>query len=295
MSGKYSENFSVWHEWNNDESPFPDAIGPYEILDRVASPREGSQCFVYRGRDGQTGVSVAVKVLGDPLDSFESSVLAVLIGPAALEEMHREAKRLSSLNHPNIVRIVGTGEDMVQGAYIAMEWMSGGSLRSRLDQAGQGIGLPLLEALSTCHDLLAALGAAHGAGILHRDVKPENVLLNEQGRAKLSDFGIAADLGDVFGALAGRGTAGYMAPEHEDPERAAEVGPATDIYAVGVVLFEMLVGRRPRPDEDFSRSLTNLPPQVTRTVEKALTPDPKQRYRSAQEMAETLNAADDLA
>jgi serine/threonine-protein kinase len=205
-----------------------------------------------------------------------------------MEELRREAQLLAGLHHPNIVSVIETGEDPALGPYAVMEWVPGGDLKSHLQRAPENR-LPIDEALHIAQDVLAGLSAAHEAGVIHRDIKPGNILLDLEGRAKLADFGIA---GDATGAevLPGRGTLGYMALEQEDPMQAEEVGPATDIYAVGVVLFEMLAGRRPTPGEN----VRELRPQVTEAMAAAVTKathqDPRQRFSSAQEMARALTS-----
>lgn len=271
------------HEWRSPDAPVPQRVGRFPVLERVPDAGQGSQGTVYRGQDPDTGASVAIKVLGDPLASFEGSVLASLVGESALQELRREARTLGGLRHPHIVPLVEVGEDPVQGAYLVTAWMPGGSLRARLDRAGK---LPLGQAVGVCRDILSGLTAAHAAGLLHLDVKPENILFDAEEHARLTDFGIAATMGEVTGAQAGRGTPGYMAPEQIDPQRWAEVGPATDLFAVGVVHYEMLSGHRPQGD--LQDALLEAPEPSRGLLARALVPRPSDRFPSADAMLQAL-------
>jgi len=275
----------AFHYPNDQGAPLPVSIGRFRVVERAPGER-GSQASVYRALDPVTGQEVALKVLGSQYESYALSLLAALVGDRDMEELRREAELLAGLHHPNIVSVIETGEDPALGPYAVMEWVPGGDLTAHLERALENR-LPVEEGLHIAQDVLAGLSAAHEAGVIHRDIKPGNILLNRQGRAKLADFGIA---GDVTGAevLPGRGTLGYMAPEQEDPRQAGEVGPATDIYAVGVVLFEMLAGRRPAPGEDVRELRSQVPEAAAIAVARATHQDPRQRFSSAQEMARAL-------
>ena len=275
----------AFHYPNDQGAPLPDAIGRFRVVERAQGER-GSQATVYRALDPVTGQEVALKVLGSQYESYALSLLSALVGDRDMEELRREAQLLAGLHHPNIVSVIETGEDPTLGPYAVMEWVPGGDLTTHLDKAPENR-LPVEEGLQIAQDILAGLSAAHGAGVIHRDIKPGNILLDLQGGAKLADFGIA---GDVAGAdvLPGRGTLGYMAPEQEDPGQADSVGPATDIYAVGVVLFEMLAGRRPTPGEDVRELRPQVPEATARAVARATHQDPRQRFPSAREMAQAL-------
>ena len=158
-------------------------------------------------------------------------------------------------------------------------------------ERGQIIGqLPIQEALRIARDVLAGLTAAHEAGVVHRDVKPDNILLSNDGTAKLADFGIAGD-GAIAALQPGRGTRGYMAPEQEDDLRSDSVDHAVDIYAVGVVLFEMLVGRLPTEIEDVRSARSEVTEAIAAVVARATQPDPVKRFASAAEMAAALSDA----
>jgi serine/threonine-protein kinase len=121
-------------------------------------------------------------------------------------------------------------------------------------------------------------------------MKPENILLDELGRAKIADFGIAEGPGSVERTLAGRGTSGYMAPELEDPSRTGGMGPAADLYAVGVVLFEMLTGRLPASQSEQQALARAMPAGLAAVIARALEPDSKARFGSAEEMAWALES-----
>jgi serine/threonine protein kinase len=282
-----SENYSIWHEWLKGQPPVPDFIGPYKILKRLGSDNPNSQGCVYHARFMNNDQDVAIKVLGDPLESFENSILSALIGADSFAELRKEADNLTKIDHPNIVRIVDSGEDQHHGAYLAMEWISSGSLRDQMIRDGI-LTMPLPNAISIIKDVLSALEATHAVGLLHRDVKPENILLDEQKKAYLTDFGIAFEFGETFKALAGRGTEGYMAPEQRDVDQIEKIGPYSDVYSVGVVLFEMLLGYRPGRDELVERRLDNLAPKVVKTITRATEVDFRKRFQSASEMLSAL-------
>ena len=269
---------------HQDDSGEPKVLGRYEVLERVHGSSQGSQGRVYRARDPESGREVAIKLLTHEYESFAASILASLIREQDMEELRREAQIIAGLRHRNIVAIVEAAEDAVYGPYVAVEWVAGGSLRERLDKA-EGSALPVTEAVRIAQDILAGLSVAHEAGIIHRDIKPENILLNSEGSAKLADFGIAGELGT---ATAGRGTSGYMAPEQEDPQQAEWVGPASDLYSVGVLLFEMLVGRLPRSEEDVRAIRPELPAPVVEAIARSLRREPEARFGSATEVARAL-------
>ena len=262
-------------------APLPETIGPFRILGRAG----GSQAAVFRARHPVSGADVALKALGNSYDSYAQSLFAALIGDVDIEEMRQEAETLAGLRHPNIVSVIEVGDDTSLGPYLVMEWVSGGDLRARLDGA-KGGRMPIPEALRIARSVLAGLAAAHEAGIVHRDVKPENILLSDDGTAKLADFGIAGDW-----AIAGRGTWGYMAPEQEDTSQIDSVGPAADIYAAGVVLFEMLAGRLPGRGEDVRASRADVAESIAAALARATRSNPASRFASAVEMSAALSDA----
>ena len=267
------------HYGPGEEAPLPEKVGRYRILDRTG----GSQATVFKAEDPESGRLVAIKAISNRYESFAHSLLVALLGDVDMEEIRREAELLAGLMHPNIVSVREFGEDESLGAYLVMEWVPGGSLRARLD-AAQGGRLPLAEAVRITLDVLAGLTAAHATGIVHRDVKPENILLGDGGTAKLADFGIAGELG-----LVGRGTPGYMAPEQLDAQQADAAGLLADIFAVGIVLFEMLAGRLPAEGEDVRQALVEVGLGLAEVVARATSIVPSRRHASAEEMAAELS------
>ena len=261
-----------------EEAPLPERVGRFRVLGRAG----GSQATVFKAEDPNSGQLVAIKAISNRYESFAHSLLIALLGDVDMEEIRREAELLAGLKHANIVSVIEFGEDDSLGAYLAMEWVPGGNLRSRLD-AAEDRRLPVGEALRIARGVLAGLAAAHVAGIVHRDVKPENILLDEGGTAKVADFGVAGEA-----ALAGRGTPGYMAPEQLDAQQPDSVGPSADIHAVGIVLFEMLAGRLPAEGEDVLSTLADAGDCISSVVARATDTDPAKRYASAADMAAEL-------
>jgi serine/threonine-protein kinase len=270
-------------------------VGVYEITGLIGA---GGMGEVYRARDVTLGREVALKVL----------VRAVADDPAYLERFEEEARLASGLNHPNIVTIYGVGE--VDGvAYIAMELVRGRTLRELLGGRALRVG----EALDLAAPLADALAAAHSSGIVHRDLKPENVMVTPEGLVKVLDFGLAKrprGLDSADGAedrIATRavvtqsgmilGTVGYMSPEQAAGRPA---GLAADQFSFGVMLYEMLCGRRPFDRETAVETLSAIlreqpPPLQTRTatdpvtiqivIDRCLAKKPVDRYADTRHMA----------
>jgi serine/threonine-protein kinase len=257
----------------------------YEILDRIA---DGGMSTVYRARRRPDGIVVALKVLREPYASDQEFV----------ERFTREAKAAEALAHPNIVRVYESGRD--GGTYfIAMEYVDGPDLRGHLRRLGR---LDPADAERIALAVCEALDYAHGAGIVHRDVKPQNILIAPDGTVKVADFGIARALAAVTITQPGTvlGTVQYLSPEQA---RGGVVGRASDLYALGVVLYEMLTGRLPfEGDTPIAIALKHLhdpPPRPRRLradvplrlegiVLKAMAKRPEDRYGSAREMASDL-------
>jgi hypothetical protein len=222
------------------------------------------------------------------------------IDRAGRERFVREARSSAGFSHPNAVAVFDAGE--ADGyLYLVMELVDGSSVAARLAEHGP---LDVDEALTIASAVLAALGAAHAAGIVHRDVKPGNILLGPGGAVKLADFGIAKRLGDLSANLTGTGqfvgTPKYLAPEQVVGE---PVTAATDLYAVGVVLFEMLAGHPPfegetpiataiahrdAPIPDVRRVRPEVPGYVAAAVMRAMAKNPAERFGLAEQMAATL-------
>ena len=201
--------------------------GRYELGRQLGA---GGMARVYLGHDRLLDREVAVKVLAEPYAS----------DPQFVERFRREASAAAGLNHPNIVAVYDRGE--ADGSYyIVMEYLSGPDLKQVIRRRAP---LPPLQAIDFTQQILAALGAAHRRDIVHRDVKPQNVLVAEDGHLKVTDFGIARAGAQTDMTEAGSviGTAQYLSPEQA---RGDEVTAASDCYAVGIVLYEMLTGRVP--------------------------------------------------
>ncbi|MET9695794.1 protein kinase [Streptomyces sp. NPDC006529] len=199
----------------------------------------GGMAQVYRAHDERLGRTVALKAMRGDLPH----------DPGWAARFRREARAMAALSHPNVVAVHDTGEEPgADGAgpvpFIVMELIAGRTLAEHLAERGP---LPVAEALDLAAQMLAALAAAHAHGLVHRDIKPGNVLLTGDGTAKVADFGIAATAESGATALTRAGTAigtpPYMSPEQI--EGRAGVDGRSDLYALGVVLFEMLAGRVP--------------------------------------------------
>ncbi|TMQ73523.1 MAG: tetratricopeptide repeat protein [Candidatus Eisenbacteria bacterium] len=273
-------------------------LGIYEI---VAPLGAGGMGEVYRARDARLGREVAVKVLPTPLAS----------SPDRLARFEREARTVAGLNHPNIVTLFSV-EDQGGVRFITMELVEGQSL-DRLVVPG---GLALARLLELSIPLADALEAAHERGVVHRDLKPGNVMVTPEGRVKVLDFGLAkgtptpdpvtSDSALPTRAaplsLAGQvvGTVPYMAPEQVRGE-AADAG--TDLFALGIVIYELATGRRPfagatladvgsailrDTPEPVSRLRPELPEELSRIVARCLEKERRDRYRAAREVVQEL-------
>jgi serine/threonine-protein kinase len=201
--------------------------GRYRIETRVAA---GGMATVYRALDTRLDRVLALKVM--------HPVLAA--DAAFVERFIREAKAAARLDHPNVVGVFDQGTDSGY-VYLAMEYVAGCTLRDVLREQGA---LAPRTALDVLEPVLAALGAAHLAGLIHRDMKPENVLIGDDGRVKVADFGLVRNVGTETTSTTGSvlGTVAYLAPEQIEHDTADQ---RSDVYACGVVLYEMLVGAKP--------------------------------------------------
>src|SRR3954462_6138194 len=238
---------------------------------------------VYLAEDQELGRRVAIKILNDRHANDDQFV----------ERFRREAKNAASLSHPNIVSIYDRGE--AEGTYyIAMEYLDGRSLKELIVARGPA---PVNVAIEYARQILAAIRFAHRHGIVHRDIKPHNVLVDAEGRLKVTDFGIArAGTSQMTEAGSIIGTAQYLSPEQA---KGAPVDQTSDLYSVGVVLYELLTGDVPfsgdtpveiamknlsATPEAPSKKRAEVPRDLDMVVLRALAKDPADRYQSAEEM-----------
>ena len=226
-------------------------------MDRIG---QGGVAVVYRARDERLGRIVALKVLREHLAA----------DPEFQVRFQREARIAASLSHRNIVGVHDYGA-YGDAAFIAMDFVDGVTLKERIRALGR---LPVAEAVGIARAVLSALEYAHARGVVHRDVKPQNVMIDRQGEAKLTDFGIAraAEASGLTRTGSTIGSAAYMAPEQA---RGEAVGPTTDVYGAGLLLYEMLVGRPPFEGEALVPILyrqLNEPPTPPSTLGVALPP-----------------------
>ena len=276
-------------------------IGDY-VLVRVIG--RGTHYTLYQAADPQQSRMVVIKAL------HVSEATAPAVGsegegtPAPDREtarvlearLTREADALARLDHPNVVAFYGTGEQ--DGlSYLVTEYVYGHPLRQRLDLGP----LPPSEAADVLTQLAGAVDAAHAEGILHRDIRPTNVLLRRDGRVKLADFGLARQPGDATVTLMGAlvGEPAYLAPERL---RGGAASPASDLWALGVLLYEMLAGRAPFEGANFPlvahqivmgapAPLSGVSPALQAVLDRALEKDPARRYGSAGELAAAFRKA----
>src|ERR687885_199237 len=201
--------------------------GRYRIVRKLGA---GGMADVYLAEDQELGRRVAIKILNERHANDEQFV----------ERFRREAKNAAGLSHPNIVSIFDRGE-AERTYYIAMEYLDGRSLKELITTRGPA---PINVAIDYARQILAALRVAHKQGLVHRDIKPHNVLLAGEGRVKVTDFGIARSGGASQMTEVGSivGTAQYLSPEQA---RSGPIDIRSDLYSVGVVLYEMLSGTVP--------------------------------------------------
>ena len=259
--------------------------GRYLIERQIGS---GGMADVYLATDQSLGRHVAIKILSDRYAR----------DAAFVERFRREAAAAAGLRHPNIVTVYDRGEAMGT-SYIAMEYLDGPTLKEEIVRRAP---LPEPEAINYAVQALHALEAAHRQGVIHRDIKPHNMVLTEEGRLKVTDFGIAraqnsqqmTEVGSIVG------TAQYLSPEQA---RGLQVGPQSDIYSMGIVLYEMLSSELPFTGDsavDIAMKQVSDPPPplharnrlvspaMEQVVMRALAKDPALRFGSAREMADEL-------
>jgi eukaryotic-like serine/threonine-protein kinase len=261
--------------------------GRYRILRRIGS---GGMADVYCAEDGHLGRQVAIKVLHRRFAQDQEFV----------ERFRREAKSAAGLNHPNVVGVFDRGEH--EGTYyIAMEFLTGRTLKDIVTSEAP---LPQERVIDVGSQILEAAGFAHRHGVIHRDFKPHNVIVDEHGHAKVTDFGIArAGASEMTETGSIMGTAQYLSPEQAQGHA---VTATSDIYSIGVMLYEMLAGRLPfegdsavavalkhlsEPPPPISQWRPDVHPALEAVVMAALAKDPAQRWQSAEDLAAGLEAA----
>jgi eukaryotic-like serine/threonine-protein kinase len=260
----------------------------YELEELVGT---GGMSRVFRARDRQLERRVAIKILHQHYAA----------DPEYLERFRREARAVAKLSHPNIVTVIDRGDDGGR-QYIVFEYVEGENLKELVLRSGR---LSIHEALALALAVANGLAFAHDHGLVHRDVKPQNVLLNGEGEVKVTDFGIARSLHMDHGVTQTGtvvGTGEYLAPEQASGK---PVSPATDVYSLGVVLWELLAGDVPFVGENFVAvalrhvnepppSLRERRPDVTprleAAVDRALAKDPARRFPSMTAFAKELRA-----
>ncbi|MFW6692514.1 protein kinase domain-containing protein [Streptomyces sp. MAR4 CNX-425] len=278
--------------------------GRYRLLDLLGT---GGMASVHLAHDTVLDRQVAVKTLHTELgreDSFR-------------ERFRREAQAVARLSHPNVVSVFDTGEDRLAGApgeaggpvpYIVMEYVEGRPLRSVLDEDVARFGaIPTEKALRITADVLAALDASHEMGLVHRDIKPGNVMMTRREQVKVMDFGIARAVQSGVTSMTQTGMV-VGTPQYLSPEQALGRGvdARSDLYSVGVLLFELLTGRLPfdadsplaiayahvqeQPPAPSAINMT-IPPVVDALVARALAKNPNDRFGSAEEMREEVRRA----
>jgi serine/threonine-protein kinase len=263
--------------------------GRYEIEELVGT---GGMSSVYRARDRVLERRVALKILHEHFSA----------DPEYVERFRREARAIARLNHPNIVTVIDRGE-FGKRQFIVFEHIPGENLKEVVEREGQ---LPVAQALALTHQIARGLAFAHQHGVVHRDVKPQNVLLDESGTAKVTDFGIARSLdpGEELtqtGTLLG--TSDYIAPEQASGE---PIDARSDQYSLGVLLYELLTGEVPYPADSFMavamRHLRDpvpsvrerrrdVPDRVDKIVARAMAKRPADRFPSTEAMMGAIEGA----
>jgi hypothetical protein len=265
-------------------------LGRYRIVSALG---RGGMGEVYRAEDITLQQEIAVKFLPAELTN----------DPAALERFHREVRIARQVSHPNVCRVFDIG--VSEGApFITMEYVDGEDLSSLVRRIGR---FPQDKGLEIGRQICAGLAAAHELGLLHRDLKPANVMLDGRGRVRVTDFGLASLAGDVHGADVRSGTPAYMAPEQI---AGAEVTFKSDIYALGLVLYEIFTGKRAYDAPTLGELsklressapaspttlVKELDPLIERVIQRCLEKDPARRPASALQVAAALPGGNPLA
>ena len=262
----------------------PSTLGKYQIIREIARSND----IVYEAYDPLMNRRVAIKELAVPSASTSQQK------EERVKRFQREVKAAGSLAHPHIVTIYEVGEDAGRH-YMAMEFLDGHTLRNELDTHGF---LPPARAIEIAMAVLDALDFAHNNGVVHRDIKPDNIQLLSDGRVKLTDFGIARLIFEPNLTMDGQvfGTPSYMSPEQVVGK---EIDARSDVFGVGVVLYEMVAGQKPFTGDNvisITHAITHKHPDPPKqashslwmVIEKAIDKTPAMRFASAKEMGEAL-------
>ena len=258
-------------------------IGPYRIIEKIG---QGGMGIVFKGLHVKLEQEVAIKVLSPEFSQ----------DPSMRERFIKEAKIQAKISHPNVVNVLNYIED-AGNLFLVMEFIQGETLDNRLKRLGR-----YPDAVNACISVLSALEFLHSRGIIHRDIKPGNIMFLEDGSVKVMDFGIAKVAGERGQTKTGMrvGTLWYMSPEQIKGEEATL---ASDLYSVGVTLYQMTTGRLPfGGDSDYMVMKAhleeqpippweineNVPKEIGRIILKALAKDTKDRYQSARDFAADL-------
>ncbi|HET9458053.1 MAG TPA: Stk1 family PASTA domain-containing Ser/Thr kinase [Candidatus Limnocylindrales bacterium] len=261
--------------------------GRYRLVELLG---QGGMATIFRSHDNQLGRDVAVKLLRPEYGR----------DPDFGSRFRQEAQNAASLNHPNIVSVYDYGQDTA-GPFIVMELVEGEDLSSIIRRSGA---LPPRQAARIVADTARALEAAHARGIVHRDVKPGNIMIGRDGRVKVTDFGIARAVAEAQMTLPGTtlGSVHYFSPEQARGEQATA---SSDVFALGIVLYELLTGHRPwegdtaaavamarlaGPVPDPSTRRAGIPPELTAITRRALAMEPDERWASAGSFGGALEA-----
>jgi len=262
--------------------------GRYRLEAKLGS---GGMSTVYLARDETLDRQVAVKVMHREMSEQEDQ----------LERFRQEARAVAKLSHPNVVSVIDAGEDGGH-PYIVFEYVEGETLKQRINRVGA---LETQDAIAYAIEVARGLSVAHARKMVHRDIKPQNILIDSEGRAKLTDFGISRQLEQDGMTATGRvlGTTDYVSPEQA---MGHVVDPRSDIYSLGVVLYEMLLGQVPFQADsqvgvamkhvnedlpDVQRRREDLSAAIALVVERATAKDPDQRYQQVGEMIDDLSTA----
>jgi tRNA A-37 threonylcarbamoyl transferase component Bud32 len=262
--------------------------GRYKLEAKLGS---GGMSTVYLARDTTLDRQVAVKVLHREMSEQADQ----------LQRFRQEARAVAKLSHPNVVAVIDAGEDGGH-PYIVFEYVQGETLKQRIARVGA---LDTQEALAYAIEIARGLAVAHGRNMVHRDIKPQNVLIDSEGRAKLTDFGISRQLEQDGMTATGRvlGTTDYVSPEQA---MGHQVDPRSDIYSLGVVLYEMLIGQVPFTADsqvgvamkhvnedlpDVQQRRPEISAAAAHVVERATAKDPDDRYQEVGELIGDLSTA----